>query len=105
MELDALFHRLHNAGPWRGQPEGFGTGARSTVLVPALLRERLWARILARLARKAENRIRLVDGTHVRVHQCSAKPRGGASAQDMGKTRGGRNAKIKVLTDVRGLPV
>lgn len=44
-------------------------------------------------------------GTHVRVHQCAAKSRGGASAQAMGKTRGGRNAKIKVLTDVRGLPV
>jgi transposase len=57
------------------------------------------------MARKVRNRIRLVDGTHVRVHQCAANPKGGAAAQAMGKTRGGRNSKIMALTDVRGLPV
>jgi len=105
MEPDALSHHLRNADPWRDQPEGFGPGARSTALVSALSLEGLWAWMFPRLARKAENRIRLVDGTHVRVHRCAAKSRGGASAQTMGKTRGGRNAKIKALNDVRGLPV
>lgn len=60
---------------------------------------------LDRIARKAKSRIRLVDGTHVRVHQCATNPKGGAAAQAMGKTRGGRNTKIMALTDVRGLPV
>jgi transposase len=41
----------------------------------------------------------------VRVHQCATNPKGGAAAQAMGKTRGGRNTKIMALTDVRGLPV
>ena len=61
--------------------------------------------MLARLSRKVKNRIRLVDGTHVRVHQCAANPKGGAAAQAMGKTRGGRNTKIMALTDARGLAV
>jgi transposase len=105
MVLDALFYRLRNAGPWRDLPEGFGPWRTIYGWHRLWAREGLWARMLARMARKIRNRIRLVDGTHVRVHQCAANPKGGAAAQAMGKTRGGRNSKIMALTDVRGLPV
>ena len=105
MVLDALFYRLSNAGPWRDLPEGFGPWRTIYGWHRLWAREGLWARMLARMARKVRNRIRLVDGTHVRVHQCAANPKGGAAAQAMGKTRGGRNSKIMALTDVRGLPV
>ena len=105
MVLDALFYRLRNAGPWRDLPEGFGPWRTIYGWHRLWAREGLWARMLARMARKVRNRIRLVDGTHVRVHQCAANPKGGAAAQAMGKTRGGRNSKIMALTDVRGLPV
>ena len=40
----------------------------------------------------------LVDGTHVVAHQSAANPVGGAEAQAMGKTRGGRNSKVMALT-------
>jgi len=105
MVLDALFYRMRNAGPWRDLPEGFGPWRTIYGWHRLWAREGLWARMLARMARKVRNRIRLVDGTHVRVHQCAANPKGGAAAQAMGKTRGGRNSKIMALTDVRGLPV
>ncbi|MBE2286357.1 MAG: IS5 family transposase [Prosthecobacter sp.] len=103
--LDALFYRLRNAGPWRDLPEGFGPWRTIYGWHRLWAREGLWTRMLARMARKVRNRIRLVDGTHVRVHQCAANPKGGAAAQAMSKTRGGRNSKIMALTDVRGLPV
>lgn len=103
--LDALFYRLRNAGPWRDLPEGFGPWRTIYGWHRLWAREGLWARMLDRIARKAKSRIRLVDGTHVRVHQCATNPKGGAAAQAMGKTRGGRNTKIMALTDVRGLPL
>ena len=105
MVLDTLFYRLRNAGPWRDLPEGFGPWRTIYGWHRLWAREGLWARMLDRIARKAKSRIRLVDGTHVRVHQCATNPKGGAAAQAMGKTRGGRNTKIMALTDVRGLPV
>jgi len=105
MVLDALFYRLRNAGPWRDLPESFGPWRTIYGWHRLWAREGLWARMLARMACRVRSRIRLVDGTHVRVHQCAANPKGGAAAQAMGKTRGGRNTKIMALTDVRGLPV
>ena len=60
---------------------------------------------LTKVSRKTRNRIRLVDGTHVVVHQCAVNPAGGSDKQAMGKTRGGRNTKIMALTDGRGLAV
>ena len=68
-------------------------------------REGIWRRLLDELVRKVKNKIRLVDGTHVKVHQCATNPVGGVAAQAMGKTRGGRNTKIMAATDGRGLPV
>lgn len=105
MVLDALFYRLRNAGPWRDLPESFGPWRTIYGWHRLWAREGLWARMLARMDCRVRSRIRLVDGTHVRVHQCAANPKGGAAAQAMGKTRGGRNTKIMALTDVRGLPV
>lgn len=103
--LDALFYRLRNAGPWRDLPEGFGPWRTIYGWHRLWAREGLWARMLTRMTRKVTSRIRLVDGTHVRVHQCAANPAGGAQQQAMGRTRGGRNTKIMALTDGRGLPV
>jgi transposase len=105
MVLDALFFRLRNAGPWRDLPDGFGPWRTIYGWYQRLARQGIWERLLRRLAAGAKSRIRLVDGTHVVVHQCAANPAGGAQKQAMGRTRGGRNTKIMALTDGRGLPV
>ena len=93
MVLDALFYRLRNAGPRRDLPESFGSWRTIYGWHRFWAREGLWPRMLARMVRKIKSRIRLVDGTHVRVYQCAANPKGGAASQAMGKTRGGRNTK------------
>ena len=103
--VDALFYRLRNAGPWRDLPGHFGPWETIYGWYRRLAREGIWDRLLSALARKASSRIRLVDGTHVVAHQCAANPVGGAAAQAMGKTRGGRNTKIMAATDGRGLAV
>jgi transposase len=103
--LDGLFFRLRNAGPWRDLPDCFGPWNTIYGWYRRFAREGIWGRLLALLASKARSRVRLIDGTHVLVHQCAANPAGGAAAQAMGKTRGGRNTKIMAATDGRGLPV
>lgn len=103
--LEGLFYRLRNAGPWRDLPECFGPWRTIYGWHRRWAREGLWNLMLTKVSRKTKNRIRLVDGTHVVVHQCAANPAGGADKQAMGKTRGGRNTKIMALTDGRGLAV
>ncbi len=103
--LEGLFYRLRNAGPWRDLPESLGPWRTIYGWHRQWAREGLWKRMLTLVSRKTRNRIRLVDGTHVVVHQCAANPAGGTDKQAMGKTRGGRNTKIMALTDGRGLAV
>ena len=105
MVLDALFYRLRNAGPWRDLPDGFGPWRTIYGWYQRLARQKIWEKLLRVLAKKSKSRIRLVDGTHVVVHQCAANPAGGAARQAMGRTRGGRNTKIMALTNGQGLPV
>ena len=103
--LDALFYRLRNAGPWRDLPDCFGPWRTIYGWYRRFAREGVWSRLLTSLARRSRSKVRLIDGTHVVVHQCAANPAGGAAAQAMGKTRGGRNTKIMAATDGRGLAV
>ena len=60
-----------------------------------------WARLLKTVA-KSGGVVRLVDGTHIPVHQSGCNPRGGAGGQAMGRTLGGRNTKLMALTDPCG---
>lgn len=103
--LDGLFYRLRNAGPWHGLPDCFGPWQTIYGWYRRFAREGIWSRLLALLAGRVRNKVRLIDGTHVPVHQCAAHPAGGAAAQAMDKTRGGRNTKIMAATEGRGLPV
>lgn len=103
--LDALFYRLRNAGPWRDLPDCFGPWRTIYGWYRRFAREGIWEQLLASLAKKTRSKVRLIDGTHVVVHQSGANPAGGAAAQAMGRTRGGRNTKIMAATDGRGLAV
>jgi len=104
-ELEALFYRLRNAGPWRDLPAEFGPWETIFGYFRKWAREGLWARLLKAVTKKLKSRVRLVDGTHIVAHQCAANPAGGAAAQAMGKTRGGRNTKLMVITDLKGRPL
>jgi transposase len=100
--LEAMFYRLRNAGPWRDLPERFGPWSTIHGWHSRWAREGLWRRLMEAFARRVRGRVRLVDGTHILVHQCAANPAGGAAAQAMGKTRGGRNTKLMALTNAKG---
>lgn len=103
--LDALFYRLRNPGPWRDLPERFGPWKTVHHWVTVWANNGLWIRILRKISKSGPGSIRLVDGSHVPVHQSGANPRQNAGPQQTGKTRGGRNTKIMALTDAPGRAV
>ncbi|OYW31519.1 MAG: hypothetical protein B7Z47_00910, partial [Chthoniobacter sp. 12-60-6] len=100
--LDGLFYRLRNCGPWRDLPPQFGPWETLYGWHRKLARAGVWMQLLKSFVRKVRGTVVLVDGTHILAHQSAANPRGGAAAQAMGKTRGGRNSKLMALTDKRG---
>jgi len=103
--LEALFYRLRNAGPWRDLPRELGPWETIYGWYQRLARCGVWFRVLAVLTRKVRGKVRLIDGTHMAAHQCAANPRRDAGPQATGRTRGGRNTKLMVLTDQRGRAV
>ena len=100
--LDAMFYRLRNAGPWRDLPTCYGPWSTIHGWHTRWAREGLWDKILKMFVEHSPGDVRLIDGSHIVVHQCAANPKGGSSTQAMGKTRGGRNTKVMALTTRRG---
>ena len=100
--MEALFYRLRNAGPWRDLPSCFGPWSTVHYWHSRWAKEGLWRRLLEVFSKKSRGKVRLVDGTHIRVHQCATNPAGGAQNQAMGKTRGGRNTKLMAMTEAHG---
>lgn len=100
--VEALFYRLRNAGPWRDLPQEFGPWRTIYGWHQRFVREGIWQKLLKRYVDRQRSKVRLIDGTHIVVHQSGCNPAGGASAQAMGKTRGGRNTKLMALTDAQG---
>jgi transposase len=103
--IEALFYRLRNSSPWRDLPCEFGPWQTIFGYYRHWAHTGLWGRMLRRVAKPNRSAVRLADGTHIVVHQCAANPRGGAEAQAMGKTRGGRNTKLMAVTDLSGRPL
>lgn len=100
--LDALFFRLRNCGPWRDLPPQYGPWQTIYGWHRTFARNGLWLKLLKSFVKQVRGRVVLVDGTHILAHQSAANPAGGAAAQAMGKTRGGRNTKLMALTDGKG---
>ena len=103
--LDAFFYHLRVSGPWRDFPLKYGPWRTIYGWYQKFDEQGIWAGILRSIAKAAKGKARFIDGTHIRVHQAGANPAGGAQAQAMGKTKGGRNSKLMLMVDLKGRPV
>ena len=66
----------------------------------------LFERMVHRLSkRRAEQVYRIIDGSHVKVHQDACHRTEGQPDQVFGKTKGGRNTKLHALVDATGKPL
>lgn len=64
----------------------------------------VWPRILKTLSKDADNEYATIDATILRAHQHSARGRGGAKQQAIGRSRGGLGGKLHALVDALGNP-
>jgi transposase len=100
--FEGMYYILRTGVPWRDLPPDFGPWQSVYTRFRRWTKSGLWARLLAMLAGHAAGNRRSVDCTHVKVHRDGANPPGGQTAQRMGKTKGGLNTKIAVMTDALG---
>ena len=103
--LDAFFYHLRVSGPWRDFSPEYGPWRTVYGWYQKFDEMGIWGGILRTIAKAAKGKARFIDGTHIRVHQAGANPAGGAQAQAMGKTKGGRNSKLMLMVDLKGRPV
>jgi len=64
----------------------------------------VWRKLWQRLSRKLRRGLRFIDSTFVKAHRGAANPRGGQSAQGLGRTKGGLNTKLHVVVDLNRTP-
>ena len=83
-------------GIWRSVFKRFASWSRFSV----------WAQMLAHVSTKADLENVCIDSTVVRAHACAAgAAASNATAQALGRSRGGFGCQIHALPDALGLPV
>jgi transposase len=100
--VEAIFYVLRVAVAWRDLPSCFGPWQSVYTRWRRWCALGLWPEILRLLSRRAEGRVRFVDGSHIKLHQFGSNPAGGQAAQAIGRTKGGLNTKLCALVEGRG---
>jgi transposase len=100
--FECMYYILRTGCPWRDLPKEFGPWKSVYTRYRRWSKAGLWARMLARLAKRPTGKMRSIDTTHVKVHRDGANPAGGQKAQCMGRTKGGLNTKITAMVDSVG---
>jgi transposase len=103
--LTAIFYVLRTGVPWRDLPERFGPWNSVYTRFRRWCTEGLFARMLGLLAARATGELRLVDCSHIKLHQHGTNPRGGQAAQAIGRTKGGINTKLAAVVERSGRAV
>ena len=65
-------------------------------------KDRIWQDMLGQLVKLDESSLLCIDSTTSKAHRCSAGGKRGASAQAIGRSRGGRTSKIYAICDAAG---
>ena len=103
--VTAMFFVLRTGIPWRDLPARFGPWSSVYTRFRRWCAAGLFARMLALVARNAKGQLRYVDCSHIKLHQAGANPRGGQSAQAIGRTKGGINTKLAAIVERHGRAV
>ncbi|WDE00536.1 IS5 family transposase [Thalassomonas actiniarum] len=104
MTMEGILFRLRTGIPWRDLPPEFGGWSK------VFRRFNLWSQkgvlveVFTFLSKLHDSEWLFIDGSIVKAHQDSTNT-ADASAQAVGKSRGGNTTKIHLAVDSGGLPV
>lgn len=100
--VEAVLYRYRAGIPWRDLPERFGHYHKIHTRFRRWCKSGVWPRVFQALANDPDNEYAMIDSTIVHTHQYSAGSKGGdASAEDIGRSKGGLSTKIGSPKPVR----
>ena len=103
--LSGIVHVLRSGGRWKDCPATYGPPTTIYNRFHRWARRGLWQRLLQALAVAEPGDVHLIDSTTAKAHRSAAGAKGGAQAQAIGRSRGGRTTKIHAVVDGQGRPL
>jgi transposase len=100
--VSAIYFVMRTGQPWRDLPDEFQPWSSVYTRFRRWCADGLWSKMHALLSADPCGTIRSIDCTHIKVHQDGSNAAGGASAQTVGKTKGGSNTKLAAVVDGLG---
>lgn len=97
--ISGILHVLKYGCRWRDCPEIFGPHTTVYNRFNRWSKAGIWQDMLDRLVTSEAADMQCIDSTTAKAHRCSAGGTGGADAQDIGRSRGGRTTKIHAVAD------
>ena len=95
---------IERRGPWRDLPERFGNWNSVYQSFNRWLKKGGWERVFEALQEPDLERM-MVDSTTVRTYQCAAGQITNATAEALGRSRGGFTTKVHAAVDALGNPL
>ena len=104
--ISGIVHVLKYGGRWADAPKVYGPRKTLYNRWVRWAKAGVWRGVFEALAAAGGLSAELMlDSTHAKAHRCAAGGEGGAHAQAIGRSRGGRTTKVHALVDGRGRAV
>jgi transposase len=100
--ISGILHVLKFGCRWRDCPEIYGPHTTIYNRFNRWSKAGLWEAMRQRLVTIEAADLQCIDSTTSKAHRCSAGGEGGADEQAIGRSRGGRTAKIHAVADRAG---
>jgi transposase len=103
--IEAVLWWRRTGVPWRDLPHELGPWKTVFNRFDRWSESGRWSQLLAALQSDPDDEWHSLDSTINRAHQHAAGGKGGASAQAIGRSRGGLSTKVHLVVDALGLPL